>query len=225
MGVRQELITRLWHGNDPYADFTPMMPADEQGWNSDHPYLPEAIDRYRPGLVVEVGVWKGASVFTMARRMRAVGCDGVVLAVDTWLGSREHWLHPTHRLLIGRQHGFPLLYFQFLSNVVHAGLQEYVLPLPLDSANAAEVVRELNLAPVVIHLDAGHDYASVTADLERWWPRLAPGGMLIADDYDATGVVWTSVGRAIDDFSARTPHEAFAAQPYKCRFVRPGTSA
>lgn len=81
--VRRDLLDRLWYGRDPYLGFTSSMAPDLQGWNSDHTYLTEAIDRHHPGVVVEVGVWKGASVLTMARRMRDTGCDGVVLAVDT----------------------------------------------------------------------------------------------------------------------------------------------
>jgi hypothetical protein len=58
-------------------------------------------------------------------------------------------------------------------------------------------------------------------DLQRWWSLLSPGGMLIADDYDAARSTWPEVGRAVDDFRARVAHEEFAAEPYKCRMVRP----
>ena len=218
--VRRDLLDRLWYGRDPYLGFTSSMARDLQGWNSDHTYLTEAIDRHRPGVVVEVGVWKGASVLTMARRMRETGCDGVVLAVDTWLGSAEHWLDANLKDLIPQMNGFPQLYFAFMGNVVAEGLQDYVLPLPLDSANACEVLRSRDVRPVLLHVDAAHDYAAVTADLERWWPLLQPGGTLIADDYDATYRVWETVSRAVDDFKARTPHQDFAALPYKCRFTK-----
>ena len=219
--VRRGLVDRLWHGRDPFVGFTPSMRPDLQGWNSDHVYLSEAIDRHRPGIVVEVGVWKGASVLTMARRMRELGCDGVVIAVDTWLGAADHWLDPNLQRMIPQMNGFPLLYFVFMTNVVAEGLQDYVLPLPLDSANACEVLHATHIRPVVLHVDAAHDYGAVTADLERWWPLLQPGGTLIADDYDATYQVWESVSRAIDDFRNRTPHQEFDALPYKCRFTKP----
>ena len=219
--VRRALIDGLFYGQDPYSGFTPTMAPDLQGWNSDHIYLPEAIDRQRPSIVAEVGVWKGTSVLTMARRMREIGIDGVVIAVDTWLGSSEHWLDPNLKGLIPIMNGFPLLYFVFMSNVVAEGLQDYVLPLPLDSASACEVLRSKNIRPGLLHVDAAHDYAAVTADLERWWSLLQPSGTLIADDYDATHQVWGSVSRAVDDFKARTPHQDFAALPYKCRFKKP----
>jgi SAM-dependent methyltransferase len=215
--LRRDLVARLWHGVDPLVDPKVVLPADPHGWNSDHAYLTEVIDRLRPGLVVEVGVWKGASVVTMARRLRETGCDGVVIAVDTWLGSAEHWLDPQSHAQPARLNGMPLLYFVFLANVLAAKLQDFVLPLPLDSGNACEVLTSLDLRPAVLHIDAAHDYGAVLADLERWWPLLRPGGTLIADDYAA----WGTVTKAVDHFLARTPHRDFAALPYKCRFSKP----
>jgi len=198
--VRRGLVETLWYGQDPLAGY-PAQPLDREGWNFDHLYLTDAIDHYRPAIVVEIGVWKGASVLTMARRMREIGCHGVVIGVDTWLGSAEHWLDRAVKLRTPAVHGYPLLYFTFLGNVAAEGLQEYVLPLPLDSINASEVLWAAGIRPSVLHIDAGHDYDSVTTDLEHWWRLLLPGG--------------------VDDFRARTPHVDFAALPYKCRFSKP----
>jgi hypothetical protein len=221
--IRQTLIQSLWHGQDPLIGFAPATQPDLQGWNSNHSYLTEAIDHHRPEIVVEVGVWKGASVLTMARRLREIGCDGVVIAVDTWLGAADHWLDPDLKRQIPQTHGFPLLYFVFLGNVAAESLDNYVVPLPLDSVNAFEVLWAKGVRPSVLHVDAGHGYASVTADLEHWWKLLLPGGTLIADDYDVTNRAWPEVCRAVDDFLARTPHEDFAASAHKCRFRKPIT--
>ncbi len=215
--VRRDLLARLWHGLDPFLDLKTSLSPDTQGWNSEHTYLAEAVDRHRPGIVVEVGVWKGGSVLSMARRMRQIGCDGVVIAVDTWLGSEEHWFDPRLYAQIPRLNGLPLLHFIFLSNVIAEGLQDYVLPLPLDSATACDVLTKLDIRPAVLHIDAAHDYPSVVADLERWWTLLRPEGTLIADDY----TTWPTVTQAVDDFVARTPHREFAAFPNKCRFSKP----
>jgi len=178
------------------------------GWNSEHPYLDEAIDTQRPGLVVEVGAWKGASVISMARRIRDAGLDGCVLAVDTWRGSAEHFLHDEIPDVD--------LYDLFRSNVSRSRLDDYVVPLPLDSLNAATVVGARGLNPCVVHLDAGHDYLSVAQDLEAWWPLLAPGGVMIVDDYGTDA--WPYVKRAVDDyFWSRDDVEALGP---KCRVFK-----
>jgi len=204
--VRDEIIAKLFHGNDPFARVL-TRPVDIQGWNSNHPYLTDAIDKLKPDIAVEVGVWKGASVLTMANRMREIGCDGVVIACDTWLGSTEHWLQ------IGVP---PDLYGLFASNVMAAGACDYIVPFRLDSVTASEVLTHLGIRPSVIHIDAAHDYRSVMTDLSRWWSLLTVNGMMIVDDYDS----WSSVTRAVDDFRDRMRPDKFEFSGNKCRFVK-----
>ena len=60
MSTRQRLLDQLFFGRDPLKDFPAGRPTDLQGWHSQHPYLARAINQAQPGIVVEVGVWKGA---------------------------------------------------------------------------------------------------------------------------------------------------------------------
>jgi predicted O-methyltransferase YrrM len=185
--IRDEIMGKLLR-YDPWA-LTEILPTDHQGWNSTHRWLAQAIAEVHPQVVVEIGVWKGASVINMASWMRDLGLNGVVIAVDTWLGSAEHW----------GSDDVARIYPQFLANVANADLRDYVLPLRLDSLNAARLLRRLEIVPDVIHLDAGHDYNSVFADLTEWWPMLRPGGVFLGDDYYTDGQ-WPAVKVAVDQF-------------------------
>jgi SAM-dependent methyltransferase len=219
--VSRHVREKLWRGGDPFAGLQDGPGAvDEQGWNSHHPYLSEAIATQRPGVVVEVGVWKGRSTLFMANRMRDLGLDAVVIAVDTWLGAVDHWRDDALFRELNFDHGYPRLYDTFAANVVRHGLQDYVVPLPLDSVNARAVVSYFKVEADVVHIDAGHDYRSVATDLREWWGVLRPGGLFIGDDYHDDGVRWPRVRRAIDDFLARTPHAAFEHRDGKCRAVK-----
>ena len=218
--TRQMMIDRLWRGCDPLRGFPDnLFEYDLQGWNSQHAYLNETIALVRPSIIVEVGVWKGGSTVFMANAVKTLGLASVVIAVDTWLGSSEHWLTDLSAEM-SLINGYPALYYKFLSNVIRAGVADYVLPIPVDSLNAAQILKSLGLAPGIIHLDGGHDYDSVMADLRAWWPVLAAGGVLIGDDYYETGM-WASVRQAFDDFFGTlnlVPIENIAG---KCRVRKP----
>ena len=73
----------------------------------------------------------------------------------------------------------------------------------------------------MIHLDAGHDFTSIANDLRCWWKSLKAGGVMVIDDYDAKGVLWPDVHRAVSEFLQETPHERFEASPWKGRFFKP----
>ncbi|WP_342108661.1 class I SAM-dependent methyltransferase [Methylobacterium sp. SI9] len=220
--TRQDLIAALWHGRDPFADPpADLRPADLQGWRSIHPYLEEAVIAVRPRVVIEIGTWKGASALFLARTMAEHDVAGSVIAVDTWLGAVDHWADAALFAELATEHGYPSLYRTFLANVVREGMTDRIVPLPLDSVNAAELLRLRGIAADVIHLDAGHEEASVAADLRAWWPILRPGGLLIADDYDSTGGRFPGVTRAVDAFCAEAGVQGPWSLRGKCKFIKP----
>jgi predicted O-methyltransferase YrrM len=223
--TRQRILEQLFFGRDPLKDFpADRFAADLQGWHSQHSYLTRAIDEVRPGIVVEVGVWKGASVVTMAKQIQRLKLDGAVIAIDTWLGSSEHYLWEKFVPDLDFEFGYPRLYHKFATNICKEGLADYAVPLALDSINAYQLLKQRGIRPDVLHIDAGHDYFSVMADLKAWWPLLTNGGVLIGDDY-FKGLLskgkWPEVRRAFDEFFAMTAHTKFESGDGKCYVVKP----
>jgi hypothetical protein len=195
--VRQELVKTIWRGVDPFFGFPRRLyQRDLQGWGAEHRFLSSTIVERRPSIIVEVGTWKGASTLFMADLLRVNNIDGVVISVDTWLGSAEHWRQDRWFGELNMEFGYPSLQRKFMNNVLESSLEDYVLPLPLDSLNAASIMKSFNITPDLIHLDGGHDYESVSADLRVWWERLSPGGFIVGDDYHDT---WPGVKRAFDE--------------------------
>jgi hypothetical protein len=202
MTAERDRITSMIHSEDPFQGYTPEYDEDLQGWNSDSLAFDKAFERTGPKTIIDVGVWKGGSTLALARRLKDQAIDGVVIAVDTFLGSSEHWIphqFGDYRKDLRIRHGSPQLYWQFLSNVARAGMQDYILPFQQTSSNAADILSELSITADLIHIDAGHDEKSVTDDLERYWPILKIQGTMVIDDYCDE---WPSVVAAVDKFAS-----------------------
>jgi predicted O-methyltransferase YrrM len=194
-----ELMRRI-HGVNIYAGFTPPLPEDRQGWNSQHPAFDEIIRTIRPDIVIDVGVWKGASTILLADLLKHHGIPGAVIGVDTFLGNVEHWDQTSGFAgLMSFRFGRPLLYEQFLSNVVRAGAQDRIVPLAQTTTIAALLLAKIGVQAGLIHIDASHDYEDVLNDARMYWEILAPGGFLIGDDYNQD---WPDVIEAADAFAA-----------------------
>lgn len=181
--------------NNIYDGFTPL-PSDLQGWNFKHYIFSELIRKTEPATIIEVGTWKGASCLKMAAICRDLNLTTKIYCVDTWLGSLEFWtdLKDTPERDLMLKNGYPQVYYQFLSNVVNAGLQEYIIPVPLPSVTAAQVLAHYNITADLIYIDGSHEYEDVKADLKNYLPLLSAEGIMFGDDYN-----WPFVKKAVDE--------------------------
>src|SRR4051812_36583215 len=115
---------KLWRGMNPFESFPEkLFKVNLQGWNSQHEYLGSTIEQLKPSVVIEVGVWKGGSTIFMADNLRSLGLDGVVIAVDTWLGAWDHWVTDPYFSDLSFIHAPPPLFYVFATNVMSQSLQ------------------------------------------------------------------------------------------------------
>ncbi len=130
-----------------------------QGWTPGAAPYDRICNLTSPQVIVEVGVWKGASAVYLAGCLKRAG-SGVLFAVDTWTGALEFWNRritqgaPDPQRDLHWHHGLPSIYFTFLSNMVHKGLQDYVVPFPVTSRLAAEFFAEKGMQADNVHVDA-----------------------------------------------------------------------
>jgi hypothetical protein len=179
----------LYRHASPYEGF----PAEEFApdasfpWTANHPALENAIALLRPARIIEVGSWTGGSAIRMGRACRDLGLATEIVCVDTWLGSPltfgVHALAGCHEAM-GYRWGYPTLFYTFLRNVVDAGLEDYITPMPLPSESAAVWFRNEGITAPLIYIDADHEYETVMRDLEVFWPLLDDGGILVGDDME-----------------------------------------
>jgi len=133
---------------------------------------------------VEVGSWKGRSTCFLGVEIINSGKSISLDAVDTWLGSEEHY-------------GFDVLnedglYKEFINNI--EPLKNIINPVRMKSIQASELYEDDSLEFVFI--DASHKYEDVIDDLNAWYPKVKKGGVFAGHDYPT----WEGVTRAVNDF-------------------------
>ncbi len=176
---------------EPYRSVQ-LLPFDSHGWHKvdNAENLEKLIRDHKIQTIIEVGSWLGASTRHMASLLPA---GGKIYAVDHWLGSSEH--QPGER---GWHKALAYLYEQFLSNVIHAGLTDKIVPIRMSSLEAAQQFSKFSkpLRPGLIYIDAGHETEAVYADLKVWYPFVQNHGILCGDDWG-----WESVQAGVVMFA------------------------
>jgi O-methyltransferase len=166
------------------------------------------VNRGVPGAIVECGVWKGGSMMVIAHTLIELGRSDIDLYLfDTFEGMVEptekdaHWSgRPADALLAEEMNREESLIWA---------------RAPLDQVKAA--MRSVSYPPGRIHFVKGRVeqtvpvqapeqiallrldtdwYESTKHELAHLYPRLAPGGVLIIDDYGW----WRGAGEATDEY-------------------------
>lgn len=162
---------------EPYNSIVDL-PFDDHGYFYNSVALGRILEPKQPKTVIEIGSWLGSSTRFIAN---ALPDNGKIYAVDTWKGSpQEPWHLNDPRI--------SYLYQLFLSNVKHVGLTHKIIPIRMDSLEAAAA---LNVKADLIYIDASHDTESVIKDILAWYPHLNDNGIMSGDDWS-----WPSVREA-----------------------------
>ncbi len=173
-----------------------------------------------PGAVVECGVWRGGATLIMAEALASVGSsDRPIYLFDTFAGMTDASIHDvrsgtgeraTERFERSqktdgnawnfasldevqgnaRRSSYPYERFVFVQ-----GMVQKTIP-----ATTPEQI-------ALLRLDTDF-YDSTLHELEHLYPLLAPGGLLLVDDYGA----WAGARRAVDEYFQRVGGRPFLQQ-------------
>ena len=184
-----------------------LLPPDLFGFNMyKSKIFDNLIREVSPKVIIEVGTWKGGSAFTMCESIKSNGLNTKLYCVDTWLGALEFidekstWMS-TESLRKERDlmniNGYPNVYYQFLSNVVHTENQNIITPIPNTSLISARYFSNNDIRAELIFIDGSHDYEDVLLDLNAYSKLISgSGGILFGDDYNEK----FGVKKAVDEF-------------------------
>ncbi len=175
---------------NPYNQLKEIKPFDAGiGMYTNAPSMEVLLKEHNVKNVIEVGSWYGMSTMHIAENIPE---DGVVYAIDSWCGSSgDNYFETMPKEQLDAS------YDQFLSNVIHKGLTNKIIPIKQDSLTAAKSLT--NLPEIdLIYIDANHLYENVLKDLEAWYPFVKGHGILCGDDW---GWGDRNIARAVEKFA------------------------
>lgn len=178
----------LWHSHG-MEHFWQDLPPEVDGlkWFAGVTIYSDQVRRARDGAVfVELGAWKGRSASFMGVEISNSRKRIDFYVVDHWRGSDEPAHHADPDVRAGR------LFEVFERNI--APVKDYVRTIQGDSADSAQRFDDGSVD--FVYVDASHEYEGVKRDLNAWWPKLRPGGVLAGDDWQFEGVA-----RAVLEFA------------------------
>jgi len=142
------------------------------------------------GILVEIGSWRGRSTCCMGSLIKNSNKNVKFYSVDTWEGSdeEEHISFITELKSKGKT-----LFDEFQENIKSCGVDDVIIPIQSTSILAAEQFEDNSID--FLHIDASHDYENVIADINAWYPKVKPGGMITGDDY-----LWPGVKKAVNEY-------------------------
>lgn len=154
--------------------------------------LVSMIQKFKPRVIVEIGVFGGRSLIPMALAMRELGDGRLCYGIDPWTveAALEGDVGEEHREWWSQKVKLEEIYQTFMGNVDKLKLGD---TLRVMRKRGDQVVRLFPKASVpFIHLDSNHSEQVSCRDVTMWTEKLAPGGIWVMDDTD-----WPSMGKAV----------------------------
>lgn len=140
--------------------------------------------------LVEVGVWKGHSISFLARKIKELGYEPKIYAVDLFEDAiEEEW----NKNLKEEISLITDIYNKVLENNEVRDMITDVKGLSWEMANNFE-----DNSIDFVFVDAGHEYESVVKDINAWLPKIKKGGIISGHDYFNPCGVKQAVDELID---------------------------
>ena len=140
---------------------------------------------------VEVGAWFGKSTNYLATKIKESKKNIKFTAIDTWKGTDNEELHQN---IVGAFNGD--IFYEFIDNTTLSNNYSAFDIIKDSSYNSAKLFRNSSIDYMMI--DAGHTYDDVKSDINIWYSKIKPGGIVSGDDYGTN--IFEGVTRAVNEY-------------------------
>ena len=147
------------------------------GWFSYEQLYTDVVEKLPNNAnIVEVGAWFGKSTNFLAQKIKESGKRINFTTVDTFKGSPTEDVHNNTLTVFDND-----IYSEFMHSTIMLDNLSNVNVIKDTSVNAKDLF--LNNSLDFIMIDAGHTYEDVKSDINAWYYKVKPGGIISGDDY------------------------------------------
>jgi predicted O-methyltransferase YrrM len=147
------------------------------GWFSYQNLYTEIVDKLpNNSNIVEVGAWFGKSTNFLAQKIKESGKKINFTTVDTFKGSPTEDVHNNTLKVFDND-----IYSEFMHSTIMLDNLSNINVIKDTSVNAKDSF--VNNSLDFIMIDAGHTYDDVKSDINAWYYKVKPGGIISGDDY------------------------------------------
>lgn len=137
------------------------------GWVEHIPFAFELINKLKPAIIVELGVFQGSSYFSFCQAVHDLRLPSVCYGIDTWQGD-EHAGFLTEEIFNTVSEYNKTTYADF-SNLIRS-----------DFNDALQLFADKSID--LLHIDGLHTYEAVKNDFESWLPKLSDSSIVLFHD-------------------------------------------
>jgi hypothetical protein len=162
------------------------------GWFSYQNIYEQMVESAKGGeTFVELGAWFGKSTNYLATKIRESKKNIKFTAIDTWKGTDNEELHQN---IVGAFNGD--IFYEFIDNTTLSNNYSAFDIIKDSSYNSAKLFRNSSIDYMMI--DAGHTYDDVKSDINIWYNKIKPGGIISGDDYGTN--IFEGVTKAVNEY-------------------------
>ena len=197
--IKQEILKSLnLKESYSYVKNLNLSKTESPTWGGKCDIFANLIKKTNPKIIIELGAFLGDSTITMAKSLKENNINCVIITIDTWLGSQEHWRKDKCNLLHlydNFEYGISSLYNKFITNVLLENVEDYIIPMPITTDTAFDVLNSLNIKSDLIYMDADHREDVIYNDLIKYSRLLNENGVIFGHDLD-----WVDVKKAVERY-------------------------
>jgi len=150
----------------PSVDYCPKFLSNIESWHGHVFFARDLIQNIKPSVIVELGVHKGDSLFSMAEACAESNLKTKLYGIDHWQGDSQsgYYDNDVYDYVVGVQDN----YFKQVE-LVRSTFND-ALKLFTDSSID------------ILHIDGFHTYEATKNDFEKWFPKVKNNGVILLHD-------------------------------------------